>query len=211
MATVTSKLESLGYTIHARQMPGVGASNPPKDLSEDVAALRTIVEEAIGSGNDVMAIVHSWGGIVAGTGLVGLGKKEREAEGKKGGVVRVGYLAAFIVPEGVSLIDAIGGVNPPWFDVQVRVVTFLIQLSWSRNLNKGADFYIRDHSSTQPPPQSSTMTSPRRSSKNGTRNCNPKHTLLSKRRRRQRVGNKSLRAIYYVKTMKPSPPRDRRP
>ncbi|KAH7089541.1 Alpha/beta hydrolase fold-1 [Paraphoma chrysanthemicola] len=115
---VSGKLEKQGYTIHARKMPAVGATTPPKDLSEDVAAARALVEEAIGSGNDVIAIVHSWGGIVAGTGFVGLGKKEREAEGKKGGLIRVGYLAAFIVPEGVSLMDAIGGSPPPWFDVK---------------------------------------------------------------------------------------------
>jgi pimeloyl-ACP methyl ester carboxylesterase len=124
MDTVSSKLEQLGYTIHARQMPAVGASNPPKDLSEDVDVARSLVEEAIGSGNDVIAIVHSWGGIVAATGFVGLGKKEREAEGKKGGLIRVGYLAAFIVPEGVSLLDAIGGSPPPWFDIQVRYQVF---------------------------------------------------------------------------------------
>ncbi|KAF2031624.1 alpha/beta-hydrolase [Setomelanomma holmii] len=118
MDAVFSKLQNLGYTVHARQMPAVGASNAPKDLTEDVAAARSLVEEAIGSGNDVVAIAHSWGGIVAGTGLVGLGKKEREAEAKKGGLTRVGYMAAFIVPEGVSLHNAIGNRDPPWFDVQ---------------------------------------------------------------------------------------------
>jgi pimeloyl-ACP methyl ester carboxylesterase len=120
MATMVSKLEALGYTIHARQLPGVGSSSPPKDLSEDIAALRSTVEEAIGAGNDVVVICHSWGGILTSSGLPGLSKKEREADGKKGGVVRVGYMTAFILDVGTSLLNAIGDADPPWFDVQVR-------------------------------------------------------------------------------------------
>ncbi|KAH7392808.1 Alpha/beta hydrolase fold-1 [Pyrenochaeta sp. MPI-SDFR-AT-0127] len=116
METVTSKLEALGYTVHGRQLPAIGNPNPPKDLSEDIAAVRSMVEEAIGDGNDVVVIPHSWGGVVAGSALVGLGKKEREAEGKKGGVTKAGYMAAFIVPEGVSLMDSLPGVLD-WWDI----------------------------------------------------------------------------------------------
>ncbi|KAF2826260.1 alpha/beta-hydrolase [Ophiobolus disseminans] len=118
MASVTSKLESVGYTIYARKMPGVGASTPPKDLSEDVAALRAMVDKALATGSDVVVICHSWGGMVTGSALIGYSKHEREKHGKKGGVVKVGYLAAFMVPVGVSLKDAIGGTWPAWFDVQ---------------------------------------------------------------------------------------------
>jgi pimeloyl-ACP methyl ester carboxylesterase len=113
MATMVSNLEALG------------SSNPPKDLSEDIAALRATLEEAIGTGNDVVVICHSWGGFLAGSGLVGLSRQEREAKGKKGGVVRVGYMTAFIVPEGVTLMNAIGDVPPSWFDIQVHVSFFL--------------------------------------------------------------------------------------
>jgi hypothetical protein len=119
MDTLVSKIQSLGYTVHARQMPAVGSSDPPTDLSTDIAALRSTVEEAIGTRNDVVVICHSWGGMVTGSGLTGLSKQEREVEGKKGGVVRVGYMAAFIVDEGVCLMDVIGGKDPSWFDVKV--------------------------------------------------------------------------------------------
>lgn len=117
MATLTSQLESHGYTIHARQLPAVGNSKPPSDLSEDIAAVRALIEEAIGNGNDVVVFPHSWGGLVTQSALNGLSKKEREAAGKAGGVVRTGYLAAFIVPEGVSLIDSIPGI-PGWWDIK---------------------------------------------------------------------------------------------
>jgi pimeloyl-ACP methyl ester carboxylesterase len=137
MATLTAKLEALGYKVHARQMPGVGSSNPPKDLSEDIAALQSLVEEAIGTGNDVIVICHSWGGTVTGSGLVGLSKQERAAEGKPGGVVRTGYMSAFMIPEGVSLSDAVGSDPPPWYDVQVCICIYaLCYFSHQRSYNQ---------------------------------------------------------------------------
>ena len=118
-AAITSKLEAQGYKVYIRQFPSVGNPKPPTDLSEDIAAAKSLVEEAIGDGNDVVVIPHSWAGIVAGSALDGMGKKEREAEGKKGGVVRAGYIAAFMVDKGVGLIDCIPG-PADWWDVQVR-------------------------------------------------------------------------------------------
>lgn len=119
METITSSLQSSGYKVYARQMPAVGNSNPPKDLSEDIAVARALVEEAIGDeGNDVIVSPHSWGGTVVSSALAGYSKREREAQGKKGGVVRTAYIASFILPEGVSLMEAIGGHYAPWMDVQ---------------------------------------------------------------------------------------------
>lgn len=119
MATITASLQSSGYKVHARQMPAVGNSNHPKDLSEDIAAVRSLVEEAIGNeGNDVIVSPHSWGGVVVSSALEGYSKKEREEQGKKGGVIRTAYIASFILPQGISLMDAIGGHYAPWMDVQ---------------------------------------------------------------------------------------------
>ncbi|OAL55607.1 alpha/beta-hydrolase [Pyrenochaeta sp. DS3sAY3a] len=115
---VNTQLEAHGFTIHARQLPAVGNKNPPPDLSEDIAVVQALVDEAIGpDGNDVIVIPHSWGGIITGSALVGYGKKEREKAGKKGGVVTVAYIAAFILPEGVCLLDAIPGI-PEWWDIK---------------------------------------------------------------------------------------------
>lgn len=115
---VSAQLQTHGYTIHARQLPAVGSTTPSPDLSDDIAVVQSLVDEAIGTGNDVIVIPHSWGGIIAGSALEGYGKKEREARGAKGGVVRVAYIAAFILDEGVCLLDAIPGI-PEWWDVKV--------------------------------------------------------------------------------------------
>lgn len=114
MAPLMEKMKSFGYTSHCRQMASVDNPNPPEDLSQDIAVLRSLVEEAIGDGNDVIVLPHSWAGIVAGSALVGMSKKEREAVGKKGGVIRTGYMAAFLLPEGVSLLALSQGKPADW-------------------------------------------------------------------------------------------------
>jgi hypothetical protein len=119
MTSLMSALSAQGYTIHTRQMPSIGNPTPPTDLSADIAALRTLVSDAISpTGNDVIVICHSWGGIVTGSALDGLSKHEREASGQKGGVVRAGYMTAFMLPAGGTLKDAPGTNLPAWVDVQ---------------------------------------------------------------------------------------------
>ncbi|CAN9225221.1 unnamed protein product [Alternaria alternata] len=114
-----TKLRALGYTTHSAQLASVGNPDPPADLTEDIAIVRALVLNAIGdSGNDVVVLAHSWGGIIAGCALVGLGKKEREAQGLSGGVMRTGYMAAYILDEGICLQDAIHHFIPEWVDVQ---------------------------------------------------------------------------------------------
>jgi hypothetical protein len=54
-------------------------------------------------------------------------KSERQATGKKGGVVLQVYIAAFIAPQGLSLLQIVGGQHAPWVirDVSLFGVPFL--------------------------------------------------------------------------------------
>jgi hypothetical protein len=118
---IISKLESHGYVVHCSQLPSVdpNPSDPLTDLTKDITVVRDLVTKAIGDGNDVVVAPHSWSGIVAGSALTGMGKKEREAKGEKGGVVRTAYMCAFMAPEGVSLMDSLQGQIPEWWYVEV--------------------------------------------------------------------------------------------
>ncbi|KAF2471272.1 alpha/beta-hydrolase [Lindgomyces ingoldianus] len=116
---VKRKLESdHSYTVLSSKLPSVGSNPPPEDLSKDVETLRKLVTEAIGNGNDVVVVPHSWSGIVAGSALTGMGKKQREENGEKGGVTRIAFMCSFIAPKGVSLLDAIQHVIPDWWEVK---------------------------------------------------------------------------------------------
>ena len=120
---IIPKLKSHGYTIHTSQLPSVDAdpADPPKDFSKDIAVVRDLVIKAIGNGNDVVVAPHSWAGIVGGSALTGLGKKEREAKGERGGIVRTAYISAFMAPEGVSLMETVQGTIPDWWYVEVSI------------------------------------------------------------------------------------------
>ena len=50
--------------------------------------------------------MHSYGGIPGSAALNGLGKVEREKNGEKGGVVRLVYVASWILREGETLPGA---------------------------------------------------------------------------------------------------------
>jgi alpha-beta hydrolase superfamily lysophospholipase len=69
-APLLDALKSHGYTTHTAQLPSVGSLDPPKDLSQDIAAVRELLAEATETDNDVVVICHSWGGIVSGSALV---------------------------------------------------------------------------------------------------------------------------------------------
>ncbi|KAK1534782.1 uncharacterized protein CCOS01_03534 [Colletotrichum costaricense] len=114
---VTSKLEALGYPTKSVQLPCYGAEPPLSDFQPDVAAIRQEIEKSVDAGEDVVLFMHSYGGIVGCEACRGLGKAARGKEGKTGGVVRLVFCAAFMVPEGVSLFDMLQGNPLPWFIV----------------------------------------------------------------------------------------------
>lgn len=126
---VKKTLSTHGYTIHTTQMPAVGNPTPCSDLSEDYGALHKLVDTAIGpNGNDVIVICHSWGGIVTTGGLQGYSKIEREKEGKKGGVVRLGYMTSFMPDVDQALSDMIPSM-PTWYEMGVSFLLFFFLLN----------------------------------------------------------------------------------
>src|SRR5690242_18198247 len=119
---ITALLQDHFYVVHAQQLPAVGVPpswTAPTDLAQDIAAAQALVDSAIAGRNDVVVICHSWGGTIANSALVGYSKKERAEKGLKGGVVKVGYMCAFMVDEGRSLHDVSGGVRPELYDIDV--------------------------------------------------------------------------------------------
>ncbi|RDW56489.1 hypothetical protein BP5796_13130 [Coleophoma crateriformis] len=115
---VFSELEPLGFKCIGYSLLAVGHEPAVKDLQPDIDAIRQLVSDEADTGKDIVVVAHSWSGIVVSGALEGLGKVSRETEGKKGGVVRIAYISAFVPDEGVSLIQAFGGSPPEWYDVK---------------------------------------------------------------------------------------------
>ncbi|KAF6793712.1 hypothetical protein CSOJ01_13886 [Colletotrichum sojae] len=112
---VTAPLEALGYHTRSVQLPSYGAQPPLSDFSPDVAAIRRHIEEAVDAGEDVVLFMHSYGGVVGCEACRGLDGPSRRALGKPGGVVRLVFCSAFMMPEDVSLFDVLQGKPLPWF------------------------------------------------------------------------------------------------
>ena len=115
---IVAKLSILGYKCIPLSLLAAGHEPAVLDLQPDIDIVHRTVQDEVDQGHLVVVVAHSWGGIIAGGALDGLSKTEREKSGRKGGVVKLAYMCAFIPPEGVSLATALGGADPEW-DVQV--------------------------------------------------------------------------------------------
>ena len=78
---------------------------PPPTMYDDAAMLRAEITQREDQGKDVVLLGHSYGGVPATESLKGVTKGEREQEGKKGGVVRIGYLTCIVGKKGESAMS----------------------------------------------------------------------------------------------------------
>jgi len=113
--TVSSYLISAGYSTAAVRTPSV-TKGPSyvQNIDPDVKATREVILKATDAGNDVVLVMHSYGGIPGSAACKGLSKAERAEAGKNGGVVRLVYMCSFAIPEGESLKSFGGGKVSDW-------------------------------------------------------------------------------------------------
>ena len=81
-----------GYTAYPLALPSVGGNPPTYDFAEDVRAIRNICAELADSGQDVILVMHAYGGLPGGEALWGLGRGERAQRGLRGGVIRLVFI-----------------------------------------------------------------------------------------------------------------------
>ena len=91
--------EEAGYPAVSLGLPSAGASPAAKDFSGDVAAIRNLVNSLIAEKRDIVAILHSFGGLVGTEALHGLGKQRG---GVTGGVIALVYIASMVPKAGNS-------------------------------------------------------------------------------------------------------------
>lgn len=96
---LTAELSKAGYSSVAPAMPSSGSTPPTPDWSQDVETIRKTVLELVHD-HEVVVVMHSFSGMTGGTALQGLDKQTCASNGLKGGVIRLIYIAAFLVPEG---------------------------------------------------------------------------------------------------------------
>ena len=112
-------LDALGISALDADVATLPSFNPRDHFTPACTADAKAVREKILSllddaTRDVLLLIHSYGGIPAGGAAHGLSKRARAREGKTTGVVGLIYMAAFVVPEGQTLKDFLGGRHAPY-------------------------------------------------------------------------------------------------
>lgn len=112
-------LNNAGFRSEAVALPSVGStSNILPGLAEDIDAVRSTVSKHLEESYNVVLLCHSYGGLVGSNASQGLDAKSRSKDGKAGGIIQILFLSAFIVPNGRSLFDMLGGKSAAWMEIQ---------------------------------------------------------------------------------------------
>ncbi|KAI0190608.1 Alpha/beta hydrolase fold-1 [Astrocystis sublimbata] len=119
-------LGARGYDTVCRSPPSVTLPHGDTDLEADAAFVHDeILLPIIEKGNEVIVLMHSFAGVYGGSGVKGLAKSVRAAEGKQGGIIALVYLACPCVPSGVSTLQlmGIGEELTPWVKLDNGLLT----------------------------------------------------------------------------------------
>lgn len=105
-----------GYEIKALHSPsvgldsGLGREGSLPTMYDDAAFIAKEVEKLADDGKEVVLIAHSYGGIPTSECPKGLGKEERQKQGKKGGLVRIAYMTCLVPAVGSSALNLLADV-----------------------------------------------------------------------------------------------------
>ena len=125
-SAVINSLNDHEYPTVGLPLPSAGAMPPNMTFDEDVKAIRDTLTKLVDTEEkDVILVVHSYTGMPGAEAPQGLGKKDRQGKGLKGGVVRLVFIMAFAMSEGFQP-TAGGQQMPEWMkvDMQVRSTSF---------------------------------------------------------------------------------------
>lgn len=100
-STVSSLLAADGFKTDIAVLPSTGTTSPGNPgMKDDIAAIRTQLEQLVLQGDDVVLVLHSAGGFLGSEAMQGLSKKDPEKVRGKGGVVGIVFLSGAVFPEG---------------------------------------------------------------------------------------------------------------
>lgn len=115
-------LLSKGYGAYSALLPSVSAREPVTVQDDtDYVRERLLLPLLDIEKRDVIIINHSYSGIPASAAARGLGKADREAQGKTTSVLGQIFIAAVVTPggDGKDLVASFGGHLPPHMRVDV--------------------------------------------------------------------------------------------
>jgi pimeloyl-ACP methyl ester carboxylesterase len=97
---VISILTAKGYPTATVDLPSVGGISP---MADDAAAIQKVTSELASDGQEIILVMHSYGGIPGTESAKGLARKIRQTEGKPGTIIGLVYMSAYLLKEGMSV------------------------------------------------------------------------------------------------------------
>lgn len=115
-----------GIQSNIVDLPSVGRreGKEPATMTEDAEEIVSVVERLLDEDKEVILLAHSYGGVPATQSLDKLSRKNRQARGKEGGVLKIIYLAGVALPVGGSLMSLL--TVPEFLIIEARQ-TFLLE------------------------------------------------------------------------------------
>ncbi|RDW94112.1 alpha/beta hydrolase [Aspergillus mulundensis] len=103
-SSLSNGLRSLSHNVLIPSLPSMNGTRPPtSDLHTDTAQIRRYIESLADAGHRLVILMHSYGGQVGTNALAGLDTRTRGASNLPGGVIRLVYMCAHALSEGMSM------------------------------------------------------------------------------------------------------------
>lgn len=124
---VRDAVSAQGFEFLALDLATVRLPNDtrtPPSMYDDAALIIRAVEELADQGKDVIVISHSYSGIPMSQAAAGLGKNSRMSQGRRGGIIKLGYVTSFVPALGEASNDILGDVpDDQRVDIRIDVRT----------------------------------------------------------------------------------------
>lgn len=134
-ADVAKRLEFHSFPAQFVKIASTGSSVPLTSNEPDIAAVRAALENLSNDGKEIILVAHSYASTPTCEAVKGFGKQERHESGKPGGVVKLIFVAAWLMKEGESPPDLIGryNIDGSWarFDVRIHKIFQSMSSLWA--------------------------------------------------------------------------------
>ncbi|OBT48968.1 hypothetical protein VE00_00687 [Pseudogymnoascus sp. WSF 3629] len=132
---VVNLLAKHDYPAISLPLPSFDATPAHYDFSADVTVIRSCLSKLVSQDKEVILVVHSYAGLPGGEATKDLGKKDREAQGLKGGIIRFVVINGFVAPPGFQPAPR-GDYStmPEWMKFDAETDTFSVTPTDATNI-----------------------------------------------------------------------------
>ncbi|RDW94888.1 hypothetical protein BP5796_00651 [Coleophoma crateriformis] len=115
---VMTKLEAAGYEVQFAELDSIISKDIPVEerpkaasLEDDADQINHMLTKLADQEKEILLVGHSYGGLPMTESCQSLTKLERTMQGKRGGVIALLYIAAFVPSAGESMVDMLAGIS----------------------------------------------------------------------------------------------------